>query len=130
MGTITLKDVLDAGLKMKDAFSLHTAGNCTALNAKTPRTCAYAELQFDDAVKTWVNASVSIGADKKTMLLTASPPPGSKTVLASRYGWGAIPMMTVYRADMDGQDAQLPVLPWSRSLSSTQEGSEVIDIVV
>merc|ERR1712151_494418 len=104
---------------MKDAFNLKTAGNCTTLNAKTPLTCAYAELQFDDTAKTWVNATVSIGSDKKTMVLTASPPAGSKRVLASRYGWGAIPMMTVYRADLDGQDGQLPVLPWSRSVEAT-----------
>merc|ERR1712217_570730 len=127
--TVTLNDVIDAGLKMKDAFNLQTAGNCAALNAKTPRTCAYAELQFDDVARTWVNASVSIGADKKTIILTASSPAGSKTVLATRYGWGAIPMLTVYRADLDGEDAQLPVLPWSRNLTSSSE-SEAFTIVV
>merc|ERR1712083_168548 len=116
--------------KMKTAFNLKTAGDCVALNAKTPRTCAYAELQFDDAAKTWVNASVSIGADKKTMVLCASPPAGSKTVTASRYGWGAIPMMTVYRADLDGEDAQLPVLPWSHNLIPSAEEPEAVTIVV
>lgn len=121
--TVWLNDVTDAGLTLKDPFNLKTAGNCTALNAKTPRTCVVAELQFDDAAKSWVNATVSIGVEKNTMILAAAPPAKSTRVLASRYGWGAIPMMTVYRADLDGQDAQLPVLPWSRNLEATPSRS-------
>ena len=36
---------------------------------------------------------------------------------ARRYGWGDIPMLTVYRADMEGEDGQLPVLPWNRTIA-------------
>jgi len=114
--TIWLNDVPTAGLTLKDPFNAKTAGDCAALNAKMPRSCAYAELQFDDPSKSWVNATVNLGADKRTLVLSATPPQSSNRVLASRYGWGAIPMLTVYRADMAGQDGQLPVLPWSRSL--------------
>jgi len=122
---VQLNDVLEAGLVLKPPFNaLAENGGCPALNAKTPRTCAWAELQFNDANKTWSNATVSIGADKKTMILEATPPAGASAIIASSYGWGAVPMMTVYRADMDGQDGQLPVLTWNRLLS--KEADEII----
>ena len=50
------------------------------------------------------------------MVLSASPPSGAKNAVATAYGWGSIPMMTVYRADMDGEDGQLPVLTWNRTI--------------
>jgi sialate O-acetylesterase len=114
--TVWLNDVLDAGLVLKAPANAKTAGNCTALNAKAPRTCAWAELQFNDPASTWVNATVAVGADKKTMVLKATPPASATEIVASSYGWGAVPMMTVYRADMDGEDGQLPVLTWNRPL--------------
>merc|ERR1712039_786879 len=120
-GTVVVEfnDVTDAGLVLKPPFNAKAEkGGCAALDAKTPRTCAWAELQFNDAKQSWVNATVSIGTDKKTIVLQATPPAGATKVTASSYGWGAVPMMTVYRADMDGQDGQLPVLTWKRPLSS------------
>ena len=41
---------------------------------------------------------------------------GATKAVASSYGWGSIPMLNVYRADMEGEDGQLPVLPWNRTL--------------
>merc|ERR1712046_437219 len=92
--------------------------DCPALNAKTPRTCAWAELQFNDAQETWVNATVSLSADKKSMVLAATAPVGATAITRTSYGWGSVPMMTVYRADMDGKDGQLPVLTWNRAISA------------
>ena len=63
-----------------------------------------------------VRAAVGLSADKQGMTLTAPAPPGAKTAIATSYGWGSIPMMTVYRADMEGEDGQLPVLTWNRTL--------------
>lgn len=34
------------------------------------------------------------------------PPSGAKDAIASSYGWGSVPMMTVYWADMAGEDGQ------------------------
>jgi len=125
--TVWLNDVPEVGLKMKDAFNEKTAGkSCAAWNSKAPRTCASVELQFNDSAKTWVLAAVALGADKKTMILKAAPPQGSTMVLASRYGWGAIPMMSVYSADLDGQDGQLPVLPWNRPVTVISNTESVV----
>merc|ERR1712232_241892 len=114
--TVELNDVEDAGLVMKPPFNLRAESDCAGLDAKSPRTCAWAQLQFNDVGKTWVNATVSIHANKKSMVLTAKPPKSSSNVISSSYGWGAVPMMTVYRADMEGDDGQLPVLTWRRDI--------------
>ena len=53
---------------------------------------------------------------RQGMVLSASPPSGAKNAVATSYGWGSIPIMTVYRADMDGEDGQLPVLTWNRTI--------------
>eukprot|EP00440_Ansanella_granifera_P053408 gb/GFBE01057896.1/.p1 GENE.gb/GFBE01057896.1/~~gb/GFBE01057896.1/.p1 ORF type:complete len:540 (+),score=109.79 gb/GFBE01057896.1/:1-1620(+) len=129
--TVRLNDVTAAGLALKDPFNAKTAGDCAELNAKTPRTCAWAELQFNDSAKSWVNASVGLGDDKMTMVLSAPPPAGATAIIASSYGWGAIPMLTVYRADMDGEDGQLPVLSWKRALTAEDgaAGTEALLVV-
>jgi sialate O-acetylesterase len=113
--TVTLNDV-EGGLVLKDAFNYHTAGDCAALNAKTPDSCAWASIQFDDAARSWVNATVGLTADKKAIVLGATAPAGATKAVATSYGWGSVPMMTVYRADMDGEDGQLPVLTWNETL--------------
>jgi sialate O-acetylesterase len=118
--TVWLNDVMDDGLVLKAAANAKTAGDCKKLNAQKARTCVYSELQFNDPARTWVDATVSIGSDKKTIVLTATPPSGATCAIASSYGWGSIPMMTVYRADMEGKDSQLPVLPWNRTLPNQQ----------
>ena len=74
------------------------------------------DAQFDDAAKSWVNATVGLTTDKQGMTLSAPAPPGAKSAIATSYGWGAIPMMSVYRADMEGEDGQLPVLTWNRTM--------------
>ena len=98
------------------AFNAKTAGNCVTTNAKKAGSCAWASVQFNDAKKTWVNATVGLSADKQGVTLSAPAPAGAKAVVATSYGWGAVPMMTVYRADMEGEDGQLPVLTWNRTL--------------
>jgi sialate O-acetylesterase len=117
--TVWLHDVLEAGLTLKDPHNRRTSlryydTNCTAANAKAPGSCAWASIQFDD--QSWVNATVGLTADKQSMVLSAAPPSGAKQAIATSYGWGSIPMMTVYRADMEGEDGQLPVLAWNRTI--------------
>jgi sialate O-acetylesterase len=125
--TVWFNDVPDEGLVIKAPFNAQTEPDCAALNAKVPRTCAWAELQFNDAAKTWVNATVSIGAHNKTIILTVQEvPTGANEILASSYGWGSVPMMSVYRADMDGKDGQLPVLTWNRPITATATESKAV----
>jgi hypothetical protein len=89
-----------------------TAGNCTALNVATPGTCAWVGVQLDDPAATWVNATVALSAEGAGMVLSAhSVPAGATRATATSYGWGSIPMLSVYKADAD-----LPVLPWKESL--------------
>ena len=118
--TVTLNDVPTEGLVLKPAANARTApaATCATENEKMPGSCAWASIQFDDPPHgSWVNATVALTADKKGMTLTAKPPVGARSAIGSSYGWGAVPMMTVYRADMEGQDGQLPVLTWNRTLA-------------
>lgn len=129
--TVWLNDVGAAGLVLKDPANAKTAGDCSALNKKDALTCAWAELQYDDGTGlSWVNATVSLGTDKMTMVLKAKPPEGSTAIIASSYGWGAIPMMTVYRADMEKEDGQLPVLTWNRPVQTGSIVSQQTAFVV
>ena len=109
---ITLRDTSPAGLALRAPFNAGTAGNCTALNAAAPGTCAWAGVQFDDPGATWANATVALSADGAGLLLTANAvPAGATRATATSYGWGSIPMLTAYKADAD-----LPVLPWKEAL--------------
>merc|ERR1712118_240375 len=114
--SVYLNDVTNLGLVLKYPHNAQFAGDCVKWNSKAPHTCAWAGLHFNDAKKSWVNASISLGADKMSIVLTAIPPTGATAIIGSSYGWGAIPMMSVYCADMAGTDGQLPLLTWNREL--------------
>lgn len=114
--TVSLKDVPSAGLAtIPIPYNIlnNNGVNCTALDAQYgANTCAGAALQFDDAGASWVAATVALDASAQKIVLTAPPPAGATKVVASAYGYGAIPLMTVYAADRD-----LPVLTWNRSVA-------------
>jgi len=76
---VTLADV-QAGLVMNTAPNSNALPHCDAWNAATPRTCAWAELQFNDELKSWVNATVSLTSDKVGMVLSAPVPHGATEV--------------------------------------------------
>lgn len=107
--TITLTDVTSGGLVLLPSANVGTV-DCT----KSAGQCGWASLQFNDAAATWVNATVSLTADAKGIVLTAPPPAGSSAVVATSYAWAAIPFMTVYSADAD-----LPVLAWKRNITAS-----------
>jgi len=117
---VWLSDVPAEGLTLKSPANAHIPEFSlqTCSDKKSPNNCGWARLQFDDRWRKWRRASVSIDADSKTMVLTASKPRRATRILASAYGWGAVPMLEVYRADMEGEDGQLPVLGWNRSLET------------
>ena len=106
--TITLSDVSAAGLVLLPSANAGTV-NCT--DPKIAGSCAWAALQFDDAARSWVNASVALTADAQGIVLAAPPPAGATKVVATQYAYNAVPFMTVYRADAD-----LPVRGWMRDI--------------
>ena len=98
-----------------------------AQNTSMETQCAWAALQISGS-NAWLNATVTVSADSESMVLTADVPahlvPGAGasaasradgaavSVVASAYGWGPIPMMSVYDTNTG-----LPVLPWNTSVS-------------
>jgi sialate O-acetylesterase len=81
--------------------------DCFKGRAAAPGVCAWAGLRSADA---WTNATVSV--DGRTLILSSQDAPPGAAVDATQYGYGAIPMMSVYDASTG-----LPVLPWNRSLA-------------
>ena len=105
--TIKLTNVLPAGLVI-----LPSANEGTLDCNTNPNTCAWAGLQFNDAAKTWVNATVGLSSDKQSIVLSAVPPAGASAIVTTSYGWGMVPFLTVYRADRD-----LPVRAWQKPVA-------------
>jgi hypothetical protein len=98
--TVKLNDVSTAGLS-DDTYPfnyLNGALNCTALNAKTPGTCAWASLKIAGA---WVNATIQMkGGDVMLTAAVATPPSLAGAVpTASAYAWGSVPMMNLCELD-------------------------------
>jgi hypothetical protein len=76
--------------------------NCTQNAGK----CAWAELQLSDG--SWVNATITLAVGGAGLTLSApAAQAGAGAPVASRYGWGAVPMLSVY-----DKQTGLPVLPW------------------
>jgi len=108
---VTLNDVSSSGLR-DDQYPFN-AQFIDCDSGKGQGKCAWAELQSQDG--TWINATVTVES-RSTMLLTAIQ--GSDidgAPVASRYGWGAVPMMNVY-----DKGTELPVLPWFENVSAVE----------
>ena len=104
--TVQLNDVGAAGLR-DDQYPfnyLDGAFDCKQNAGK----CAWAELQLTDG--SWVNATITLAVGGAGLTLTAPGAPAQSAPgapVASRYGWGAVPMLSVY-----DKQTGLPVLPW------------------
>jgi len=115
--TVSLNDVAATGLVLKQAANAVPGGAtdawCQTTNAGNPFTCAWASLQYDDAAATWVNATVGLSADAQKLVITpaAAVPAGATRITASTYGWGSIPLLTVYDTVTD-----TPVLPFNQTV--------------
>ena len=96
----------------------------SSCHEQMPGTCAGANLLLDHGGG-WVNATIRIH-DEQTLELVAkstdtverssgggisSNNGGGVKILASSYGWGALPLLTVY-----DKGTGLPVLPWKEFL--------------
>ena len=91
--------------------------NCSALRAGV---CAWASLRL--SALGWLNASVRVAPGGRAIVLEAALPPAPAAVgvvLATSYGWGDIPLMSVY-----DRATGLPLLPWRRSITRRPEAVE------
>ena len=99
--TVKFNNVGATGLR-DDQYPFNYLGgafNCVQNAGK----CAWAELQFSNG--SWINATITLAAAGTALTLTAQAGVGAP--VASRYGWGAVPMLSVY-----DKQTGLPVLPW------------------
>jgi sialate O-acetylesterase len=104
---VEFQDVTSNGL-----YLLETPHNALAKNlncsAIPPGSCAGAEVLLDE--KGWANAIITI-KDNISVVLTAATGDANDVIVATSYGWGSIPMMTIYDKGSD-----LPVLPWNEQV--------------
>lgn len=101
--TVELADASDAGLELRDPYNRDTL-NCTA---QLPGVCAWASIRL--SVEGWVNATASVSEGKVVLVATTNN--GGQEVIGSSYGWGSVPMMSVYDTGTG-----LPLLPWNRGI--------------
>ena len=88
---------------------------CSALNRVSANTCAWAAVEIDG--RQWLNATVSLDATGRGLILTTvSPVPkrsgllSAADVTGSSYGYGPIPLLSV-----ETVVGRLPVLAWNTS---------------
>jgi len=105
---IELKDVSSKGLYLLDTpYNLLPEADM-ACDKKPEGTCEGANVLLNG--KGWVKASVSI-QDNNHVVLTASEGGGTDSIVATSYGWGSVPLVTLYDAG-----TELPVLPWNKKV--------------
>jgi hypothetical protein len=103
---VDLADVSDDGLlTIYPHNQLAGTFNCTA---QEPGTCAWASIHLSH--EGWVNATIVTEGEQ--LVLTATVTTSGQNVIGSAYGWGSVPMLSVYDAQTN-----LPVLPWNKSVS-------------
>jgi len=111
---ITFNDVSEKGLYILDNPYNNRLDpkefNCTS---HPEGTCAWPMVLLNG--QGWVNATIAVqGGNKVVMTPTATETPagvGAETIVGTSYGWGAVPMMSLYDAGTD-----LPVLPWNEKV--------------
>ena len=111
---MSLADVSDSGLR-DDQYPYNWLDgnfNCSLSPAHPDWIrCAWAELQFADG--TWVNATIAVASGGGAVTFTAPASANAGAPVASRYGWGAVPMLSVY-----DKKTGLPLLPWSENVTA------------
>jgi len=103
---VSLNDVSASGLTNDQYPFNYALMDCS----KNAQYCAWASLQMADG--TWVNATISVESGSKLRLTASETYSKAGSPVASRYAWGAVPMMSAY-----DKQTNLPVLPWSEPAS-------------
>jgi len=120
--TVSLSDVSSGGLVVVDRpYNMIDGLNCTDLNAKQAGTCAWATIEIQGGQS--FNATASVDASGTKVVLRATVPSGvtSAQLVATSYGFGAIPMMNVY-----DRTTGLPVLPWHMQMQVMESQSVIV----
>jgi sialate O-acetylesterase len=124
--TVSFNDVSSSGLRddqypfnyLGGEFDCSVARNCTMpqpqLNCSAIQQCAWASLQLANG--SWVNSSIAVKGNQMTLSLPEAYSQAGAPV-ASRYAWGAVPMMSVY-----DRETSLPLLAWSEKVTGDLEG--------
>jgi sialate O-acetylesterase len=118
--TVSFNDVSSSGLR-DDQYPFNYLGgafNCSAAfddsGAAFYNQCAWASLQLANG--SWVNSSIAVKGNQMTLSLPEAYSQAGAPV-ASRYAWGAVPMMSVY-----DRETSLPLLAWSEKVTGDLEG--------
>ena len=102
---IEMQDVTDKGLYiLGNPYNNRLDPKDFRCEDQVPGTCAGAEVLLNG--KGWVNATLSVQG-KNHVVLTAEEGDASDTIVATSYGWGSVPMLSLYDKGTD-----LPALPW------------------
>jgi hypothetical protein len=109
--TVSLNDVHSAGLDTTYPWNYVNGLNCTLQNAKVPGTCAWAAVKLSSGK--WLNATLTSQGQTVSLTVIAKAP---ETVVATAYGWGPVPLMSIY-----DKGSGLPVVPWNCSLASSSD---------
>ena len=84
------------------------AFDCASHDKAGPGTCAWAALKLGSGK--WVNATVSAHGSAVKFTPDAAQAAARPSV-ASAYGWGSVPMMSLYDTETD-----LPVIGWNETV--------------
>ena len=84
--------------------------DCASHDKAGPGTCAWAAVQL--AGGAWVNATVSVHGSSVTFTPDMAEGSVVRKSIASAYGWGSVPMLSLYDAETD-----LPVVGWNETVT-------------
>lgn len=121
--TLPVANVTAVGLELRAPANAISELNCSGLNEKTPDTCAWVNVtgvvtttaEDDGLVKSSAsaarpfarNATISVHGSKVQLSWPCESEGAAYDVQRVRYGWGSIPMMSVY-----DKGSGLPLLPF------------------
>jgi sialate O-acetylesterase len=111
---IRFKNVSSNGLYIIDTpynigYSGRPTSNYFHCKGHIPGTCAGAQVLLNG--KGWVDVMISVQVPD-SIILTCQKATKNDTIVATSYGWGSVPLLTIY-----DRESNLPVLPWKETIS-------------
>lgn len=76
--------------------------------------CDGFDIQLGDAGKSWINATAAIGADGRSLVLTATAPVTGLRAIGCRYAQSSWPVISLYSSE------NLPAIPWTAALTTAR----------
>jgi hypothetical protein len=101
-----------SGLALAPYDPTSNSSHCPTERGVNASYCDWFSVQVNDAYPgTWYNASVAVGSDGATLVLTVTVPRPGLAAAATRNGYSDWPVTTVYTHE------GLPVMPWLKPLT-------------